>query len=40
MKALGADSGTPTAEGYRIRADLDAEVTAFADRDLTEQAFS
>lgn len=39
VKALGADSGTSKSEVSRICADLDAEVAAFADRDLSEQAF-
>jgi transposase-like protein len=39
VKALGADSGISKSEVSRICADLDAEVAAFADRDLSEQAF-
>jgi putative transposase len=39
VKALGADSGISKSEVSRICADLDAEVAAFADRDLGEQAF-
>jgi transposase-like protein len=39
VKALGADSGISKSEVSRICADLDTEVAAFADRDLSEQAF-
>jgi transposase-like protein len=39
VKALGADAGISKSEVSRICADLDAEVAAFADRDLAEQAF-
>jgi putative transposase len=39
VKALGADSGISKSEVSRICADLDAEVAAFADRDLSEQEF-
>jgi transposase-like protein len=39
VKALGADSGISKSEVSRICAELDAEVAAFADRDLSEQAF-
>ena len=39
VKALGADSGISKSEVSRICADLDAEVAAFADRDLAEQEF-
>ncbi|MGY2078692.1 transposase [Modestobacter sp. SYSU DS0657] len=39
MRALGADTGISKSEGSRICADLDAEVSAFRDRSLAEQAF-
>ena len=39
VKALGADNGISKSEVSRICADLDAEVAAFADRDLSEQPF-
>ena len=39
VKALGADTGISKSEVSRICADLDAEVAAFADRDLSETAF-
>ena len=39
VKALGADTGISKSEVSRICSDLDAEVAAFADRDLAEQAF-
>ena len=39
VKALGADSGISKSEVSRICGELDAEVAAFADRDLAEQAF-
>ena len=39
VKALGADTGISKSEVSRICADLDAEVAAFADRDLSEAAF-
>src|SRR3712207_2624229 len=39
VKALGADSGISKSEVSRICADLDAEVTAFRDRSLTDQPF-
>jgi transposase-like protein len=39
VKALGADTGISKSEVSRICAELDGEVAAFADRDLTEQAF-
>src|SRR4051794_36691001 len=38
VRALGADTGISKSEVSRICADLDAEVSAFADRSLTEQA--
>src|ERR671939_2056203 len=40
VRALGADTGISRAEVSRICADLDAEVAAFRDRSLAEQAFS
>jgi transposase-like protein len=39
VKALGADTGISKSEVSRICGDLDSEVAAFADRDLSEQAF-
>jgi putative transposase len=39
VRALGADTGISKSEVSRICADLDAEVSAFADRSLAEQAF-
>jgi hypothetical protein len=39
VRALGADTGIFKSEVSRICADLDAEVSAFADRSLAEQAF-
>ena len=39
VKALGADTGISKSEVSRICAELDAEVAAFADRDLAETAF-
>ena len=39
VKALGADTGISKSEVSRICADLDTEVTAFADRDLSETEF-
>jgi putative transposase len=39
VKALGADTGISKSEVSRICADLDAEVTAFRDRSLADQAF-
>src|SRR4051795_2386431 len=39
VRALGADTGISKSEVSRICADLDAEVGAFADRSLAEQAF-
>ena len=39
VRALGADSGISKSEVSRICADLDAEVGAFRDRSLAEQAF-
>ena len=39
VKALGADSGISKSEVSRICADLDAEVGAFRDRSLADQAF-
>ncbi len=39
VKALGADTGISKSEVSRICADLDAEVAAFADRDLSDPAF-
>jgi transposase-like protein len=39
VKALGADTGISKSEVSRICADLDAEVAAFADRDLSETEF-
>jgi putative transposase len=39
VKALGADSGISKSEVSRICAELDAEVAAFADRDLTATTF-
>jgi putative transposase len=39
VKALGADTGISKSEVSRICADLDAEVGAFRDRSLAEQAF-
>src|SRR3954465_11916054 len=39
VKALGADSGITKSEVSRICADLDAEVAAFRDRTLADQAF-
>src|SRR3954453_14003657 len=38
VRARGADTGISKSEVSRICADLDAEVSAFADRSLTEQA--
>jgi transposase-like protein len=39
VRALGADTGISKSEVSRICADLDAEVGAFRDRSLAEQAF-
>ena len=39
VKALGADTGISKSEVSRICADLDEQVAAFADRDLSETAF-
>ena len=39
VKDLGADTGISKFEVSRICADLDAEVAAFADRDLSETSF-
>jgi putative transposase len=39
VKALGADTGISKSEVSRICADLDAEVTAFADRSLAGQRY-
>jgi transposase-like protein len=39
VRALGADTGISKSEVSRICADLDAEVGAFADRDLSAAAF-
>jgi putative transposase len=39
VKALGADTGISKSEVSRICADLDAEVSAFRDRSLVDQAF-
>jgi putative transposase len=39
VKALGADTGISKSEVSRICADLDAEVGAFRDRSLADQAF-
>ena len=39
VQALGADTGISKSEVSRICADLDAEVAAFADRDLSEVEF-
>jgi putative transposase len=39
VKTLGADTGIGKSEVSRICADLDAEVSAFADRSLAEQPF-
>ena len=39
VKALGADTGISKSEVSRICADLDAEVAAFADRDLSQTSF-
>lgn len=39
VKALGADTEISKSEVFRICADLDAEVAAFADRDVSETAF-
>jgi putative transposase len=39
VRALGADTGISKSEVSRICADLDAEVGAFADRSLADQAF-
>lgn len=39
VKALGADTGISKSEVSRICVDLDAEVTAFRDRSLIDQAF-
>ena len=39
VKALGADTGISKCEVSRICADLDAEVGAFRDRSLADQAF-
>ena len=39
VQALGADTGISKSEVSRICADLDAEVSVFADRDLSEQDF-
>jgi len=39
VKALGADTGISKSEVSRICADLDSEVAAFADRDLSETEF-
>jgi putative transposase len=39
VKAMGADTGISKSEVSRICADLDSEVAAFADRDLSEVEF-
>ena len=39
VKALGADTGISKSEVSRICADLDAEVAAFRERDLGQQAY-
>jgi transposase-like protein len=39
VKALGADTGISKSEVSRICADLDAEVAAFRDRDLTSMGY-
>src|SRR3954452_9789526 len=39
VKALGADTGISKSEVSRICADLDAEIAAFRDRSLADQAF-
>ena len=39
VKALGADTGISKSEVSRICADLDAEVAAFRERDLSAQAY-
>lgn len=39
VKALGADTGISKSEVSRICADLDEQVAAFADRDLSETTF-
>ncbi len=39
VRALGADTGISKSEVSRICVDLDAEVAAFRDRSLAEQAF-
>src|SRR5690349_3552250 len=39
VRALGADTGISKSEVSRICADLDAEVSAFAERSLAEQQF-
>ena len=39
VKALGADSGISKSEVSRICADLDGEVAAFRDRDLSETGY-
>ena len=39
VKALGADTGISKSEVSRICADLDTEVAAFADRDLSQDEF-
>src|SRR5918996_1659656 len=39
VKALGADAGISKSQVSRICADLDAEVGAFRDRSLADQAF-
>ena len=39
VRALGADTGISRSEVSRICADLDAEVAAFRDRSLAEQAY-
>src|SRR4051794_27231053 len=39
VRALGADTGINKSEVSRARADLDAEVAAFPDSSLAEQAF-
>ncbi len=39
VKALGADTGISKSEVSRICAELDVEVAAFADRDLSETSF-
>ena len=39
VKAMGADTGMSKSEVSRICADLDEQVFAFADRDLSERGF-